>query len=323
MDNLGILRKKLSLLHNNELNDGVHCIFNHLIQAEKHFINGLEDKNVDLFNDVIYRTNQAYEGILRLAYKIILKKQDKNKSNQEIEETLLKEKIINQRTKDYISLYRGDFRNCSIHDYQLVFTESDAFMAITNVTGFLYTLLNQLIVYDGFMTMQTKEKEIETISKSLNKHNLSERELLKEALIHFPKVYFSNPNGNDVENGFYAIGELEAYLNKINPKWKISICKTFGDEEENIEDIDEIYMLDMLIQTKTENIMLDICMDKDFRFRYNFISNMHIIGTMLNANYGIIFQLVGEYEYISTKEEEDIFLIDRIHPKEVEGEFIV
>lgn len=316
MDNLGILRKKLSLLRNPELNDGIHCIFNHLIQAEKHFINGLEDKNLDLFNDVIYRTNQAYEGILRLAYKIIMKKPDKNKSNQVLEEVLLKENIINQRTKDYISLYRGDFRNCSIHDYQLVFTESDAFMAITNVTGFLYTLLNQLIAYDGFITMQTKE-EIELISKSLAKQNLKERELLKEALLLFPKVYFRNPNGNDVENGFYAIGELEAYLNKINQDWKISTCQTFDLKEK--EDITE-YMLDILVETKKEKIMIDICMDKEFRFRYNFLANMHIIGTMLQADYGIIFQLVGEYDYIFSKEEEDIFLIERIHPKNLERE---
>ena len=322
MNTLTFLKKKLELIESKEILADLDVILNHLTLAEKHFNNGTNDQDLELFNDVIYRTNQAYEGILRLAYENILKKAEKNKSNIEIEEELLKENVINELTKKYIALYRGDIRNKSLHNYKIKFSESDAFLAINNVTSFLYTLINRLQINDAYMVMNKKEEKIKEIVKSLLSKNLSFDDLLEEALLKFPEIYFSNPKSSDLDNGFYVLGELEAYLEHINKNWKISVCPN-PPEEYYDKMVDSISSLipDLLIKTKEKTVIIEICMDKDFNFRNNFITSILEESEVFNADYGIILQMTDKTKYLISEEISKPIEIKRIYPSEKEENY--
>lgn len=316
MNTLAFIKRKLNLIDSEETVKKLKIILNHLEVAEKHFISGINDCEIDLFNDAIYRTNQAYEGILRLAYENILEKPEKNKTNIEIEKTLLQEKIINERTKNYISLYRGDFRNSSIHNYQLRFNESDAFMAINNTTSILYTLINQLLIHDAYLVMKEKNHLIEDEVKVLIHKNLNFIDLLKEALLIFPNIYFKNPKGSDFNNGFYIIGELQAYLEKINSNWKITILPGIEDMKmmELLEQANVSSPPDLIIEHQEEMIRIDICTDKDFHFRKNFLHNIEQSNIFYNVKQAFILQLTEKTEYTITQELKEPILVERIHP---------
>ena len=320
MDTLTLIKKKLNSIQEKKTLENVKIILNHIAMAEKHFNRAMTEKEPDFFNDAIYRTNQAYEGIIRLAYEKILNKNEKNKSNVEIEESLLKEKIINQRTKDYISLYRKIFRNCSIHNYKIVFLETDVFLAINNVISFLYTLVNQLLINDFYIEMKQKSYKIAEIEFKNKK--LPFEQLLKEALVKFPEFYFNHSEGKDLEYGFYTIGQLEVYLRQINKDWKIITCPTLIDKEslENGNDYSIIYIPDLVVESKEEKkkIIIDICLDKNFKFKDNFIHNIIEECLLFQATSGIIFQITEKSDYDIVVEDSTIMEIDRVYPKNKE-----
>ncbi len=316
MNSLNYIQKKLNLIQDRSIIANINIILNHLSVAESHFANGIQKNDDNFFNDVIYRTNQAYEGILRLAYTSILKKSDKNKNNKEIEEILLKENIINERTKNYLSLYRDDFRNRSSHDYKIYFTESDAYLAINNVNGFLYTLVNQLLIYDAYLLMQQKNEEINAIAKKIFKEDINFLDHVTKAILSFPRVYYKNPKGNSLENEFYTIGELEAYLNKINPEWNVVSCQSSTPEINSDGIQGEIVRADLIIDSGSEKVIIEICSEPILSFRNNFIKNMKKYLKIFNAKYGLIFQITGKGEYQITTEITDPLLIQRIHKKE-------
>lgn len=313
MNTLAFIKQKLELIESKQTLADLEIIIEHLEKAEKHFNNTIEEPDIDLFNDVIYRANQAYEGILRLAYETILGKSSKNKEIYQIEKKLVEEKIINERTIKYISLYRVDFRNNSTHNYRMKFTKSDAFLALNNVTSFLYPLIDKIITNDANIVIENKNNNIKEIAKDIASKNLSLSELLEEALIKFPKIYYSNPKGFDFDNGFNIIDELELYLEQINNKWKIISCPTITEEMFFRLDGEFTFVPGVLIKYEEENFIIEVCTDEKLTYRDNVISSITTGCELFEANYGIILQMKKTGDYCICIEETEPFLIKRVH----------
>jgi uncharacterized protein YutE (UPF0331/DUF86 family) len=124
---------------------GLEDVLTHIERAE-HLLNlGQNKDDKHFYTDVIYRTNHAYEGILKEAYNVFAEKAKKKITPNEIEKYLLAEKVLNERVATLLENYRRDWRNTSTHDYRLFFNSGEAFLSILSVTSFIHLLLTQIL----------------------------------------------------------------------------------------------------------------------------------------------------------------------------------
>ncbi|UPU37436.1 hypothetical protein M1B72_06940 [Geomonas paludis] len=146
MDTLEIIRAQISkaLSVKNEL-VGLEAVLTHIERAECLLSFGNSSEDNHFFTDVIYRTNHAYEGILKEAYFILAEKDGSKTTPNEIEKYLLNNKVLNERVVNLLESYRRDWRNPSTHDYRLFFNGGEAFLSILSVTSFVHLLLTQVL----------------------------------------------------------------------------------------------------------------------------------------------------------------------------------
>jgi hypothetical protein len=71
VDLLKLIRENSEALAGTAFETGLAAVIRHVERAEKYLIKGRNERDRDYFNDVIYRTNQAYEGILKEAYSLL------------------------------------------------------------------------------------------------------------------------------------------------------------------------------------------------------------------------------------------------------------
>ena len=78
MDLLRLINDKCSYFSDTSAIQGLRSVILHIEMAERHFENGKKGDDYRLFTDVIYRSNQAYEGSLKEAYQVLTGKNLKN-----------------------------------------------------------------------------------------------------------------------------------------------------------------------------------------------------------------------------------------------------
>jgi len=159
MDLLLELRRKLSDLRAHDRSDGIKAAVRHIEVAERYLERGRSVDDPDAFNDVIYRSNQAFEGILKEAYSAIHTGKDATKlSPNEIEQYFIKSGKLSDRVSALFKNYRQQWRNPSTHDHTLLFSEQEAILAIASVSAFSLVLMNQIVEVVNFK-VQRKETE--------------------------------------------------------------------------------------------------------------------------------------------------------------------
>lgn len=172
MNILEIIMTKISLIPEDKYSLGIKAVILHIETAEKYFLRAKEDNDDNLFTDVIYRTNHAFEGILKEAYNILAHKDSEKTSPYEIEKYLSTNNVFKERVLELFTNYRTEWRNTSTHDYKLFFTEQEAFLAIINVSAFVNILLDQIIEKINFDLGKARtEKETDKIKNNIEKYN--------------------------------------------------------------------------------------------------------------------------------------------------------
>lgn len=145
MDFENLIQEKRNEILSLNPDSSIDVVLKHLNAAEKHFTNARETNENYLFSDVIYRTNQVFEGIMKESYEVLAGKSSTKLTPHKIEVFLTKNDIFSTRVIEYFTRYRTDWRNTSTHDYQLSFDESEAFLALTTVSAFCYVALDQIL----------------------------------------------------------------------------------------------------------------------------------------------------------------------------------
>ncbi|MBM7037136.1 HEPN domain-containing protein [Vibrio ulleungensis] len=125
---------------------GIEATISHIERAEKYWFMAREGFDVEMYTDVVYRTNQAFEGALKEAYFVLVENAPKKVSPFEIESYLVDNEILKPKLIEAVRNYRQEWRNTSAHDYKLFFSEHEALLAIANVSTFTVMLLEQIIV---------------------------------------------------------------------------------------------------------------------------------------------------------------------------------
>lgn len=112
--------------------------------AANHLRRGAETSDDSAFTDAIYRTNQAFEGSLKEAYRVLAGKNPDQARPHDIETFLQGQAFLRKRVLEQMSRYRMEWRNPSTHDYKLDFDEDEALLAIVSVCAFAVVLIDQV-----------------------------------------------------------------------------------------------------------------------------------------------------------------------------------
>lgn len=256
MDVLKEIESQINFIKKEDESNYLDSVFTHIERAEYYYFQGKKDANY--FNDVIYRSNQAYEGALKESYKVLAEKtinEVENKTPNQIEKYFESNNIFRDRVLQLFTNYRQEWRNKSTHDYKLFFDESEAFIALSTVNSFVHLLLKQIqekLAYLKEQKLLSEEKEIVSeIIESVNK-----KESLSEMLISL-LVLFSRNNGKKFIDSPKEYRELEllglinAYLDSIG-------IFTSVQREPKVSIGTKIYRPDFIIEKENEILLLEI-----------------------------------------------------------------
>jgi len=154
MDLLDRLRSRTNDLARITDVEGVRAAIRHIQAAEHHYWRASEEGDEEALNDVIYRTNQAFEGMLKEAFGVLSSSDGNKKSPYEIEKHLLEKNVLAERVLVLFKNYRQEWRNPSTHNHRLFFDEQEALLAIVSVSAFANILLDQIIEAENFAAEQ-------------------------------------------------------------------------------------------------------------------------------------------------------------------------
>src|SRR6266487_5647111 len=151
MNILEILSSRVDELGAGDYIQGLRAVLQHIEVAEKHLDRGKGSGDDTAFTDAIYRTNQAFEGSLKEAFRVLAGKDPSRETPNNIEIYLQKHHLLRPRVLAQLTNYRTEWRNPSTHDYRLDFDEDEALFAIVAVSAFAIVLVDQIterIAYD-------------------------------------------------------------------------------------------------------------------------------------------------------------------------------
>ncbi|MGJ8532449.1 MAG: hypothetical protein ACSHYC_09745 [Alphaproteobacteria bacterium] len=155
MDLVDTLRSKIAVIDDGDHMSGLQATLGHIEVSFRHLARGQKDGDETAFTDAIYRTNQAFEGSIKEAYRVLAGKDPQRKTPFKIEEYLETNSVFRERVLNQFRNYRTQWRNPAAHDYKLDFDESEAFLAIISVTAFACLLSDQIAEKIAFNASKT------------------------------------------------------------------------------------------------------------------------------------------------------------------------
>lgn len=106
MNILDLIKEKVTNLREDRHTIGLKAVIHHIETAEKYLIRAKKENEENLFNDVIYRTKHAFEGMLKEAYTVLAEKDATKKTPSEIE--LTSEPIPNSKLRPDMIISKGN-----------------------------------------------------------------------------------------------------------------------------------------------------------------------------------------------------------------------
>lgn len=135
MEALDELRRVVETMPAGNHTLGLDAVLRHLAAAERLLLQRNSRDDSGDFADVIYRTNQAYEGLLKEAYQILSGKEPNRMRIADMERYFEKSKSVGYRVAQQMRIYRDQWRNASAHDHKLTFDKTEAYLAVVTVAA--------------------------------------------------------------------------------------------------------------------------------------------------------------------------------------------
>lgn len=228
MDLLALLRAKATSVPRGDHSRGLSSVLLHIEVAFGHLARGQFLGEETAYTDAIYRTNLAFEGGVKEAYRVLAQQDPSKKRPFEIEKYLESSKLLRPRILAQFTTYRTDWRNPSSHDYTLDFDEGEALLAIVSVSAFVYVLLDEIAEK---LAADASRATAESHHGRSIAGNDDQVDLLENVALAL-KI-FANENDfqtSDIESSL--VGALRGYLTAVLPNAEIlsefSIKKTMS-----------------------------------------------------------------------------------------------
>jgi hypothetical protein len=284
---------------------GLLAVVQHIEVAEKRWESAKINGDDPMFTDVIYRTNHAFEGILKEAYSILEEKDGSRKTPSEIEEYLAKNNVFENRVLELFTNYRIQWRNPSTHDHKLEFTAQESFLAILSVSAFISILLDLLIekvtYKNEVLEFQGREDEIRKFLKAIEHMPFDER--MATLISEFSKTIQKSDNPIFELSEAEIFGMLRAFMSKFSPTTQV--------ESQTIVSVDN-HMLepDFVFKDNGGQLVLEIKRFKAGRTNSLTISRMFNYLISANIKIGILY-------IVPRSNDSDLEHIEKM--REVEG----
>lgn len=242
------IQDKTDIVNSYKSTTVLDSIITHIQRAETYLNRGREEEEEDFFTDVIYRTNQAYEGILKESFKVFTREDHLYKPLHKIEEYFDQNNIFNKRVLDLFTNYRKNWRNVSAHDYNLFFSEDEAYLAIVSVSSFIYILLNQIIEKLSY----NEEKDIIQTDELLkDRIELYENLDLFEQISELLDKFRLSVDKKDKSSEFELIGAIQAFLEFHDPYLTIHREPLFEQKNYSIRP-------DLVLEKNNNRILIEL-----------------------------------------------------------------
>ncbi|RMO84932.1 hypothetical protein ALQ34_01501 [Pseudomonas syringae pv. maculicola] len=256
------LRNKIGVLDDGDYMHGLQAVLLHIETAGRHLTRGQESDDETAFTDAIYRTNQAFEGSVKEAYRVLAGKNPDKERPYDIELYLESNNIFRSRVMNQLAIYRKEWRNPSIHDYKLDFDESESFLAIVTVSAFACLLLDQIAEKLSFMRAQLATQAMISPTNMASEQP-SVMPLLEQVLDYLSMFCESTAitrSAMKKNTGAQAIGAIHGFLATVAPDLKIETEKdvVFGIRFRSdmvISNGDEVVVVEIRTQLRGDRLI--------------------------------------------------------------------
>ncbi len=261
MDLIATLRNKIDVLDDGEYIVGLKAVLLHIETSFRHLSRGRDAEDDTAFTDAIYRTNQAFEGSIKEAYRVLAGQDPAKKRPFDIEGYLEKHKVFRSRVLSQFTTYRTEWRNPSAHDYKLDFDESEAFLAIVSVSAFACLLLDQITERLSYLKSQAeadsqKQAIAETLAGTVNASLLTRA---VDVLRQFCATYTPSISSTQQHTEAQFIGALHGFLASAAPELKVVTDARLSK--------DRPFRADLIIHRGEESLVVEL---KRRLYRNNF-----------------------------------------------------
>lgn len=226
MDLLNLIRSKSKSFSDTPSMQGLAAVIHHIEIAELHFEQG-QSNGEHLFTDVIYRTNQAFEGALKEAYRVLNSSDPSHTSPFQIEQHFENSNILKERVLNQFKTYRTEWRNKSTHDYQLFFSSQEALLAIVSVSAFFNILLDQMLEKYSY---DMEKERLSQVAKSVFSYvkdykSLEFMQQCIELLTHFSAELSREYSNGEMPREYELLGKLSGFISAADPAINIETDK--------------------------------------------------------------------------------------------------
>ncbi len=217
MDLIAIIREKIDETEDGDHTAGLKAVLLHIETAAAHLRRGQDTSDETAFTDAIYRTNQAFEGSLKEAYRVLVQKRPERKTPSQIEEYLTDNGVFRNRVLSQLTNYRTEWRNPSTHDHKQDFDSSEAFLAIVSVCAFASLLLDKIIeklAHDR--SKAAADAESERLSELLKTHRRDLPLFAGQIIAQFMQEQRPTHDGSQMREA-ELLGAISGFLESIEP----------------------------------------------------------------------------------------------------------
>ncbi len=286
MDLVAALKNKIELLDDGEHMPGLRAVLLHIETAFRHLSRGQQGGDGAAFTDALYRTNQAFEGSIKEAYRVLAGKDPENKRPFDIEGYLEKNKVFRSRVLSQFTTYRKEWRNPSAHDYKLDFDESEAFLAIVSVSAFACLLFDQISERISYLRAQaeaeSQKRELALILAATEKADLLVRTV--DLLCRFSQRYSASVSAAPQYSEAQVIGALHGFLASAAPELTVHTEAPFKANGRT-------YRADLIIRRGDEGLVVELKRRFDARNLRNVLAQVENYVRMGGFRSGIAFFL--------------------------------
>jgi len=250
MDLLDLIRTQINALPNGPHLTGLRSVLHHIETAYKHFARG-QSADESAFTDAIYRTNQAFEGSVKEAYRVLAGQDPSKKRPYDIEQYLEQQSVFRERILGQFTNYRKEWRNPSTHDYNLNFDESEAFLAIISVSAFTKLLVDEIAEKLNFDAVQkdVAEKHSTHTIDPVSPNNLVERVIA--SLLLFPQYYNAKHASVPIESEAQLMGALAGFLASYLADADTSTGRVFHTETTT-------HYVDLMVTLGSQTVLVEL-----------------------------------------------------------------
>lgn len=250
MDLIGITKGNVARAGSGSHAPGLKAVLLHIETAVSHLYRGQEASDDAAFTDVIYRTNQAFEGSLKEAYRVLTSENPERKKPHEIEQYLAESGVFRKRVMDLFTNYRKEWRNPSAHDHRLDFDSSEAFLAIVSVCAFANLLLEQVIEKLSHDRSKIAADGLKNRVAAATVNREADFALYVGGLVGTFAREFPQSEQEPMRREAELLGELSGFIESVAPGIVIDHHVTLGDGRH--------LQADMVLTRSGERLVLEI-----------------------------------------------------------------